>query len=145
VSTPLIHFAKRQPTEVSSLIRERSIVTERTFVSRLRDIGGRLHRAADAGWRISVFFEHAVLDGFPRRVSSKLPGLIVRCAQQCVHLRIGHHGTGLIVPFGGIMRASGPGVRMVIDSELPMRLGLHRIFPFHEWSQAYRGPIGSFG
>jgi hypothetical protein len=75
-------------------------------------------------------FEHAVLDGFPRSVSSKLPGLIVRYAQQSVHLRIGHHGTGLIARFGGIMRASGLGVRMVIDSGLPMRLGLHAVLLF---------------
>jgi len=75
-------------------------------------------------------FEHAVLDGFPRRVSSKLPGLIVRSAQQGVYLRIGHNGTGLIARFGGIMRAAGPGVRMVIDSELPMRFGLHAVLLF---------------
>jgi hypothetical protein len=115
---------------ISSLIRGRSIVTERTFVSRSHDIGCRPHRAADTGRCISVLFEHAVLDGFPRRVSSKLPGLIVRYAQQSVHLRIGHHGIGLIARFGGITRASGPGVRMVIDSALPMRLGLHAVLLF---------------
>jgi hypothetical protein len=90
---------------------------------------GLSHRA-DAGRCISVLFEHAVLDGFARRVSSKLPGLIVRSVQQSVYLPTGHHGTASIGRFGGITRASGPGVRMVIDSALPMRLGLHAVLLF---------------